>query len=203
VRRLIIALVVALGSTYYAAAQHPTTANDLRAGKFFSRPITQLEIVLVNLKAAAKEIASFHFKRDQKLQVLRDFREPDGDAGFVPELGRVVLALTLHVSEMADPWREVCDATVARFYGWFYFPPKEGWDRDSKLRMMEKYFGEAVRLDAENAKAAVDTFLDSIMVRVVFTVPTEDRKKLKWHRTCTKDSMTGMTTYTEHRYPTD
>lgn len=173
---------------------------DLTKDKFFARPLTELEAIVINLKAKAKEVASF-FEGDNRLHLLkRGGMGPDADAGFDPESGRIALVLTLHVTEMADPWREVCDSTLGSFAGWFYFPSLNE-DADLKLRLLGKYFGEAVMIDRESAKQAADIFLRSIVARVIFTVVDRPPSpKLTFLRSCTKDELTGKTTYWEYRY---
>jgi hypothetical protein len=72
---------------------------------------------------------------------------------------------------------------------------------------MQKYFGEAIRLDKNNAADAIDILLNSLVTRVTFVVgPTHDvagyrlQESLKWMCACTKDNLTGKTSYYEYRY---
>ena len=125
--------------------------------------------------------------------------QPDGDAGFDSTTGRIFLVLSLHVDEMSDPWKETCDSTMRSFYGWFFFPPNDATEA-VKLSIMEKYFGEATRIDKDNAVGAIDILLSSIVTRVSFLVVDYPSKSLRWMRTCTKDNLTGNVSYTEHRY---
>jgi hypothetical protein len=201
---LVIAVVVRL---YAIAANQDIQKNpvDLRTAKFFSRPITELEMILLNLKAQAKESASF-VAETAELHIIKTIGiAPEGDAGFDPTTGRIFLVLELHVTEMSDPWKETCDSTLSSFYGWFYFASKDD-DRRSRLGVMQKYFGEAVRIDKDNAADAIDVFLNSIVTRVTFLVGSDPSiahntlPHLKWMRTCTKEDLTSETYYTEYRY---
>ena len=150
---------------------------DLQNSKFFARPITELELILINLRAQSQKAASFF--DDIELHILKRPAPPEGDAGFDPRSGRIILLLTLYVSDMSDPWRETCASTLERFYGWFYLPTKDkGLDNDTRLRILGRIFGEATRLDADNAKGAIDVFLNSIATRVIFYVA--QKSELKW-----------------------
>jgi hypothetical protein len=171
---------------------------DLRTAKFFSRPITELELIVLNLKATADKSASF-IADDKKLHIINTVGTPDGGAGFDPNTGRIFLLLQLHVDEMADPWRETCNSVIDRFYAWFFFPPN-GADENAKLGVMEKYLGEAVRIDKANVAEAIDILVKSIVTRVSFFVVDSSSKSLAWMRTCTKDNLTGKISYTEYRY---
>jgi len=174
-------------------------STDLRTAKFFSRPITELEVILLNLKAQAEKSASFVTVRNL-MKIAGHQLEPEGDAGFDPTSGRIVLLLKLTVDDMSDPWQVTCDDTLRGFYGLFYFPPKD-IDENARLAVMGKYFGEAIRIDLANAKGAVDILLNSIVTRVIFSVADKTNpRELKWSRTCTKDNVAGNTSYTEHRY---
>jgi hypothetical protein len=172
---------------------------DLRTAKFFSRPITELEMIVLNLKAHAKDSASF--VRDlSKIHIIKTVGlEPEGDAGFDPTTGRIFLILSLHVDEMSDPWKEACDSAMGSFYGWFFFPPKDA-TQNVRLSVMERYFGEAIRIDKDNASDAIDVLLSSIVTRVSFLVVDNSSKALRWMRTCTKDNLSGQISYTEHQY---
>jgi hypothetical protein len=164
-------------------------------------------MIVLNLKAQAKDSAGFVGEK-KELHIIKTVGiEPEGDAGFDPSTGRIFLTLELHVEEMSDPWKEACDSTIGSFYGWFFFPPKDA-DQGSRLGIMQKYFGEAIRLDKDNATDAIDIFLNSIVTRVTFLVGPDPsaaradntRPVLEWMRTCTKDNLTGKTSYTEYRY---
>jgi hypothetical protein len=199
-RSWIIVLVFLFGFPSYAADLPQLQKNpvDLRTTTFFARPLTELEVILINLKSAAEKIGSF-IGDDKSLKFLPD-RSPDTDVGFDPKSGRIILFLELAVSEMSDPWKKVCDNEIVSYHELFYFPDDK-FDSDLKVRLLRKYFGEAIRLDATNAKEAANQFLASLVARVVFTVASADKKQLKWLRTCTKDYLTGKTDYTEYRYP--
>ena len=83
---LVIAVVVRL---YAIAANQDIQKNpvDLRTAKFFSRPITELEMILLNLKAQAKESASF-VAETAELHIIKTIGiAPEGDAG-LEGLGR-------------------------------------------------------------------------------------------------------------------
>jgi hypothetical protein len=179
----------------------PRNATALSKEEFFSRPITELEMIVLNLKKQAKESAAF-VAGDSRLHIIKNFPGLDpaeGDAGYNPTKDRVYLALGLHVYEMSDPWREVCDSTIGSFYGWFYFPNMTD-AQNVKLAMIQKYFGEAVKIDKDNAVGAIDTLLNSIVTSVTFLESDNASSPLKWMRVCTKDNLTGRTSYFEHRY---
>jgi hypothetical protein len=107
-------------------------------------------MIVLNLKTHAKYSASF--VRDlSKLHIIKTVGlEPEGDAGFYPTTGRIFFVLSLHVDEMSDPWKETCDSAMASFYGWFFYPPKDT-TQNVRLSVMEKYLGEAIRIDKNNA----------------------------------------------------
>jgi hypothetical protein len=124
---LLMLLVVGVRPYAVAADQDNIQKNiiDLRTAKFFSRPITELEIIVLNLKAQAKQSASF-VGTNSKLHIIKTVGlEPEGDAGFDPTTGRIFLVLSLNVDEMSDPWKEACDSALGSFYHWFYFPPND------------------------------------------------------------------------------
>jgi hypothetical protein len=197
---LLILLVVGVRPPAVAADQDDIQKNviDLRTAKFFSRPVTELELIVLNLKAQAKQSAHF-VGASSNLHLIKTLgNEPDGDAGFDPTTGRIVLALSLDVSEMSDPWKDTCDSTIRSFYGWFYLP-QDSMDQDVKLSLMAKYLGEAVRIDKDDAVDAIDILLHSMVTRIIFHVLDNTSSPLMWLRTCTKDDLSGKIFYTEHR----
>jgi hypothetical protein len=172
---------------------------DLKKDPFFGRPVTELELILINLTAKAQESASFVAER-KELHILNKIGyRTEGYAGFDPGSGRVILVLSLYVTEMADPWREVCDSALGSFYGWFHFPVKE-IDAPARLALMGKYFGQAIRIDAERAGDSIDVMIRSIVARANFIVANANSPGLKWSRSCVKDNLTDQTFYTEYRY---
>ena len=197
---LLMLLLVGVGPSAVAADQDNIQKNvvDLTTAKFFSRPITELETIVLNLKAQAKASASFVGELP-KLHIIKTVGlGPEGNAGFDPATQRIFLVLSLHVDEMSDPWKETCDSAMRSFYGWFFFPPNDA-NQDARLSTMEKYLGEAIRIDKDNAAGAIDILLSSIVTRMSFRVVENASKSLTWMRTCTKDNLTGKTSYTEHR----
>jgi len=202
-------LLVSVSPYVFAADQDNIQKNviDLRTAKFFARPITELEMIVINLKAQAKDSADFVGEMKGPHIIKTVGLAPDGDARLDPTTGRIFLTLELHVEEMSDPWKEACDSTIGNFYYWFFFPPKEV-NQASRLGLMQKYFGEAIRIDKDNATDAIDIFLNSIVTRVTFLVGPDPsaaradntRPALEWMRTCTKDNLTGKTSYTVYRY---
>jgi hypothetical protein len=199
---LLMLLVVGARPYAVAADQDNIQKNviDLRTAKFFSRPITELEMIVLNLKAQAKVSASF-VGEFSKLHIIKTVGQgPEGDAGFDPTTGRIFLVLSLHVDEMSDPWKETCDSAMGSFYRWFFFPPNDA-TQNIRLSMMAKYLGEAIRIDKDNAADSIDILLSSIVTRVSFLVVDDNASKpLSWMRTCTKDNLSGQISYTEHRY---
>ncbi len=199
-----IALCVPAKAAQGDGAQSEIQKNhiDLLKDKFFSRPITELELILHNLNTQAKPTVS-RFKSDRTFHVMRGDREPEGGAAFIPKSGKIVLMLTLHVDKMSDPWREACDHTLNKFYNLFVLPsrgrPINAGAGLMRLRQAEKYFGEAIQIDSANADNAIDLFLNSILTRVNFYVFDNPASMPRSFRSCTKDNMTGKMSYTENK----
>jgi hypothetical protein len=193
-----LALAVAIGLLSSASAQKLVlpAGPDLKSEKFFSRPVTQLEILTFNLRQAAKE--SERIFRDVRGIEYGAFGNIDTDAGYDTNFKRLALSLKLKVATIKEPWRETCSLLLNSFYISFFFPKHGDRHQAAVLGAMERYFGEIVRLDPEEAFAVVNQFLESLVVQVVIHV-SDGPKPLGWRR-CVKDNHTGEIQFSEHQY---
>ena len=97
---MFIRLLRLVGTVLFSLAPYSVAADegqiqknpvDLTAAKFFARPVTELEVLLINLKARAREVAAL-IADDNKLHLIKVAGiGPEGNAGFDTQSGRLVL----------------------------------------------------------------------------------------------------------------
>jgi hypothetical protein len=176
--------------------------SELGSHELFSRPFTVFDQLLYALAKHADESVEHLKPHDNEFRFLERVpgyqARPSARVESIPDLHRVAVGVSLEVSGMNDPWREVCERHVKDFASLLRIdvPPRRSG------ASVKYFFGKLLGPTANQmSPTQLAVFLDALVVVATFNVASNSRAKpLSYTRQCFLDGKSGKVTFREHKY---